>query len=145
MKYRIKIDKEQEEEILIFARNRTKLIDDIESLILNESVELTGYKEREAVILNPAEICCFTVEENKVYALTDNNRFQLKQRLYQLEEMLDSSFVKINQSCIANTKKIIRFDASFAGTLSVVFKNGHKDYVSRRNVKQIKERFGVKL
>ena len=145
MKYTIKIDKEIEEEILICVRKRTKLIDDIENLILNESVELTGYKEREAILLTPAEIICFIVEENKVYALTDNDRFQLKQRLYQLEEMLDDSFVKINQSCIANTKKIARFDASFAGALSVVFCNGYKDYVSRRNVKKIKERFGVKL
>ncbi len=145
MKYSIKIDKEREEEILIYAHSRTTLIDEIESLILNQSVELTGYKDREAVVLNPAEICCFIIEENKVFALTDKEKFQLKQRLYQLEEMLDNSFVKINQSCIANTKKIIRFDASFTGTLSVVFKNGHKDYVSRRNVKQIKERFGVKL
>ena len=142
MKYSIKIDKEKEEEILICVRERTKLIDDIESLILNESVKLTGYKEREAVLLAPAEIICFTVEENKVYALTDNDRFQLKQRLYQLEEMLDSSFVKINQSCIANLNKIEKFDTSISGTLAAIFKNGYRDYVSRRNLRSIKERLG---
>ena len=61
----------------------------------------------------------------------------------QLEEMLDDSFVKINQSCIANIKKIDRFKATVGGSLTVIFKNGHIDYVSRRNLKNVKERLGL--
>jgi DNA-binding LytR/AlgR family response regulator len=48
-------------------------------------------------------------------------------------------------SCIANLSKIKKFNASFSGSLSVVFKNGYTDYVSRRSVKFIKERLGLKL
>ena len=83
------------------------------------------------------------VEDGKVYALTESEKYRLKQRLYLLEEMLDVSFVKINKSCIANIRKIKKFDASFSGTLTVVFKNGYRDYVSRRNLKSVKERLGV--
>jgi DNA-binding LytR/AlgR family response regulator len=75
--------------------------------------------------------------------MTENETFQLKERLYMLEEMLDDSFLKINQSCIANIHKIKKFDASFSGALFVTLQNGYKDYVSRRRLKAVKERIGL--
>ena len=86
---------------------------------------------------------CFTVEESRVYAITKSGKWQLKCRLYNLEESLPQSFVKINQSCIANIKMIHRFDTSLSGALAVRFKNGYCDYVSRRNLKTVKERLGL--
>ena len=41
-------------------------------------------------------------------------------------------------------KKIKKFDTSVSGMLTVTFKNGYRDYVSRRNLKSVKERLGVK-
>ena len=58
--------------------------------------------------------------------------------------MLKDSFVYINQGCLANLKMIDHFDASIGGTLMVVFKSGYKDFVSRRQLKNIKERIGIK-
>lgn len=143
MKFRTVIDPSHEEEIVIYAHQKSKLIDEIEKLILQEAVELVGYKDKTAVLLDQAEICCFAVEHNKVYAKTLNGSFALKNRLYQIEEKLPKNFIKINQSCIANINQIKKFDASFAGTLRVVFKNGESDYVSRRNLKGVKERLGL--
>ncbi len=143
MKCVITIDKEHEEEVLIFAHEKTKLIEDILNLINNENM-FTGYSEGEIHRLNLSEISCFTVEDNKVYALTDKDKLQIKHRLYQVEEKLSDDFVKINQSCIANIKKIKKFDSSVSGMLTVTFKNGYRDYVSRRNLKSVKERLGVK-
>lgn len=142
MKCRIFIDKVHEEEILIYAHEKTKLVETIEQLVSDDAFELIGYKDREAVRLNTNDIVCFIAEDNKVYALTENEKLNLKFRLYQIEENLSENFVRINQSCIANINKIDRFDASFSGTLVVKFKNGHTDYVSRRQLKKVKERFG---
>lgn len=144
MKLKITIDRNREEQILVFAHERTKLIDDIESIVNNSLKELVGYSKGEAQIISPSQVSCFSVENNKVYAITDKEKVQIKMRLYQLEEMLDGSFIKINQSCIANINEIKRFDSSISGTLKVVFKNGFSDYVSRRNIKSVKERLGVK-
>lgn len=143
MKCRVIIDKEREQEVIIYAHERTRQVEEIEHLIRNCDFELTGYRGKNTVMLNPLQVCCFTVEDNKVYALTDNEKLQLKVRLYQLEEELGDSFVKINQSCIGNIKMIDRFDASISGTLLVKFKNGHTDYVSRRQLKTVKERLGI--
>ena len=143
MKLRINIDKTKEEEIIVFAHERTRLVDEIERLVSDNAFDLIGYCEREAKALLPSDIHCFTVEENKVYALTDNGKYFVKSRLYRLEEELSNNFVKINQSCLANVRKIERFDASVSGALTVRFKNGFVDYVSRRNLKKVKERFGL--
>ncbi len=144
MKCIITIDKEREEEVLIFVHEKTQLIEDIEALINNNEKELVGYSKGEVYRLSPSEVYCFTVENSKVYAITEKDRLQIKLRLYQVEEMLGSGFVKINQSCIANIKKIKKFDTSVSGMLTVTFKNGYRDYVSRRNLKLVKERLGVK-
>ena len=143
MKLEIFIDKEKTEQVLIYAHKKTPLIEAIEQLI-NENQEIfLGIKDRETVRLNISEIYCFTVEENKIYAYTKYEKYQLKTRLYKVEERLGEDFVKINQSCIANIRKIERFDANYAGTLKVIFKNGHTDYVSRRNLRKVKERIGL--
>ena len=143
MKLRIVIDKNHDEEILIYAHEKTALICEIEQLVNNDSFDLTGYGETETVKLNLNEICCFITEENKVYALTEKGKYRLKSRLYQIEQNLNDNFVKINQSCIANIKKIDKFKASVGGALTVIFKNGYEDYVSRRNLKNVKERLGL--
>ena len=143
MNYEIILGTDNEEKIIIYTKERNKLIDEIEELILSHSVELTGYCDRQIQKLNPSDVYCFTLEDNKLYAITKNDKWLLKLRLYQVEELLGKNFVKINQSCIANIKKIKKFDASFSGSMLVIFDNGHRDYVSRRQLKKVKERIGI--
>lgn len=136
------IDKEREEEVLIYVHEKNELSEAIEEMVLGRTRQILGYNERGVVNINTSDVTCFAVYDGKVYAICDSQRLQVRQRLYVLEEMLGDDFVKINQSCIANIRKIARFDTSFAGSLTVVFKNGYKDYVSRRQLKNVKERIG---
>lgn len=144
MKFSFYADKGRNE-VIVYAPEKTELIAEIEQLACKNSSELIGYKDKEAVKLSPDEILCFISENNRVFAVTETEKLLLRLRLYQLEELLSSSFVKINQSCIANIRQIKKFDASFSGTLQVTFKNGYTDYVARRRLKEVKERLGVKL
>ncbi len=143
MKLQIVIDPNRDEEIIIYAHEKSSLVCEIEELVKSYSVDLIGYTENETVKLNLNDIYCFFTEDNKVFALTENEKYRLKSRLYQIEESLSDNFVKINQSCIANIKKIDRFKATVGGSLTVVFKNGYVDFVSRRNLKNVKERLGL--
>lgn len=143
MKCTVILDKTREEEILIYAHQKTSLIDEIERMAAERPSQLVGYLEDEIVRLELNDIYCFTLESGKLYAYCDNQKYMIKARLYAVEEMLDKNFIKINQSSIANISKIGKFDASISGTLQVIFKNGHTDYVSRRNIKSVKERFGL--
>ena len=144
MKYTIIIDKDREEEVIVYAKEKSALTDEIQRLVSDNTLDLIGYdKNGEGVKLTADEVYCFAVEDNKIFAITEKDRLRLKCRLYQLEEFLPENFVKINQSCVANIRKIARFDTSVSGTLLIKFKNGYKDYVSRRQMKAVKERFGL--
>ena len=143
MKLRIVIDKDKEEQILIYSHEKTPLIESIERLVEDNSPKLMGYSEKGATMLYPDEIYCFISENGKTYALTEKEKLVIKSRLYVIEGSLDDGFVRLNQSCIANISKIRRFEANIYGSLTVVFKNGYKDYVSRRQVKTVKERLGI--
>lgn len=143
MKINFFIDKNHEEEILIYAHEKTALISKIEELVNDFSAEITAYNDKEIIRLNLGEICCFVTENNKLFAITENEKLLIKSRLYSIEEKLSCDFIKINKSCIANIKKIDRFNASISGTLEVKFKNGYTEYVSRRSIKAVKERLGL--
>ena len=143
MKFRLIIDKNRDEEILVYAHQKTPLVESLERLVLQEEFRLIGYIDREAVKLDFEKICRFTVEENRVYAETVDEKYRLKYRLCEIEEKAPASFVKINQSCLANIGLMERFDASVSGSLLVKFKNGSTDYVSRRQLKTVKERIGL--
>ncbi len=142
MKYSIIFDKDREEEVIIFAHERGELVEKLEAILQNVPTEIIGYKGEEIVRIIPAETYCFTVEDGRVYALTERGKYQLKLRLYQIEERLSDGFLKINQSCIVNIKMIESFKTSLGGSLMVTLKGGYRDYISRRQLKAVKERIG---
>ena len=145
MKYTTVIDPRREEEVIIHAKKKTREIDELESYLDRMSAERMGYGEDGQIVpLRPAEVHCFIVEDGKVYALTDTGKLTVRLPLYAFEEMLSEDFVRINQSCLGNVRRIARFDASIGGSLMVTFENGHRDYVSRRQLKTVKERMGIK-
>ena len=143
MKVNVFIDKNHEEEIQIFAHEKTALIEKIEELVNDFSIEIIAYNDKEIVRLNLSDIYCFITESNKLFAITEKEKLLVKSRLYSIEEKLSCDFIKINKSCIANIKKIDRFNASISGTLEVKFKNSYTEYVSRRSIKAVKERLGL--
>lgn len=143
MKVKVVIDPTREEEVIVFTHERTPLVEEIERLASDKPLELLGICDDETVVLEYVKVFRFTVENGKTYAYTEDKCYRIKQRLYQIEEQAPDCFVRIHQSCLANLRGIARFEASYSGTLRVVFKNGDVDYVSRRNVRSVKERLGV--
>ena len=144
MKLTLHIGTQHEDEVVVYAQHKSALTDSIEQLINSENETLMGYKNETAIPLQIADVYCFTVENDRVFACTDKEKLLTKTRLYKIEERLPCNFVKINQSCIVNIATIARFDTGLTGTLSVTLKNGFSDYVSRRNLKCVKERMGLK-
>ena len=145
MKFRLIIDREKDEEIVVTARERSPLIDEIEALISRHSDRIPGYTENNIKMLAISDIECVTVLDGKTYAIDSNNqRYRLKGRLYELEQQLPSSFIRINKSALANEKALDRFAVAYTGAVDAVFKCGYREYVSRRCFAQIKRRFDSK-
>ncbi len=147
MKFNLIIDKEKDEELTATVHTRTPLIDEIEALILTYTGadRIATYTEDDIKMLLFSEIECITVFDGKTYAIDrKNHRYRLKQRLYELEQMLPSSFIRINKSTLANETCLDRFAVTYAGSVDAVFKCGYTEYVSRRCFAQIKRRIETK-
>ena len=143
MKFTVILNSEREEEVIVYAKEKNSLVKSIEDLVNGADNYFTVQNERGIKRITEKEAYCFYIEDKKVYALTEKEKLLLKMRLYSIEEKLSEDFIKINQSTVINIKKIQRFDVSVTGTLKVIMKNGYTDYVSRRRIKNVKERLGL--
>lgn len=146
MNFRLIIDKTREEEVVVTAHRRSVLTDQIEKIVSQQSISdrLVAYAEDEMLMLPFTQIACITVIDGKTLAIdTQNRRYRLKSRLYELEDRLPANFIRINKSTIANETELEKFTPSFSGAVDAVFKCGHTDYVSRRCFVQIKRRYDL--
>ena len=86
------------------------------------------------------DIYSIYAENKKVYARTKDKKYIVNHRLYELEEILDGNkFVRISNSAIINIYKIENLEASINGMITINFKNGEKEYISRRYLKKVKK------
>ncbi|MBO5305398.1 MAG: LytTR family transcriptional regulator [Clostridia bacterium] len=143
MNYKIEIVKDQNEDFVIRARQASPMLEKMERLLQESDKQLFGYTENGVVRLEEESVDCFLTEGGRIYALTKEGKYLVKERLFQLEKRFSIGFVKINQSCLVNTLAIERFETSIGGSLRVVLRYGYKDYVSRRQLKTVKERIGI--
>ena len=144
MKYKLVIDKDAEEEIVVTVHAPSSLTEQIENLVCSftGADSLMGYREDEMRKLPFGEIECITVLDRKVMAIdTAGNRYRVQDRLRDLEEILPSYFIRINKSTLANEHRILRFDAAFSGGVDAVFRCGYREYVSRRCFAEIRRRY----
>ena len=94
------------------------------------------------VMLSFSDIVCITVLEGKTWAIDQTNRrFRLKCKLYEIEQRLPGSFIRINKSSIANEEHLERFTATISGAVDAIFRGGYREYVSRRCFADIKRRY----
>ncbi len=142
MKFRFELSNDKEE-IVAYAKKKNDLINLIENICLNSN-SLLGYKNNEIKEINPSLVECFITYDEKIYALINKDKYQIKKRLYELSELLKDDFIYLNQSCLANVNLIDHFETNIGGAIGVIFKSGYKDYVSRRQLKNVKERLGLR-
>lgn len=147
MKFNLIITKE-EESITLCVHKRSPLTDKIEELVRNDElsidgININGYLEKDIVPLKLEKISRFYAEDDKCYASVDKKTYQIRKRLYQIEEILPSYFIRINKSSIININFIKRFNTSWTANVFVELIDGFKDYISRRQLKNVKERLGI--
>ena len=144
MKFKMIIDKSKEEEIVATVHAPSELTEKIRQLVMEHTGtdRIAAYWEDDIKMLAFSQIACITVCDGKTYAIdVKGTQYRLKQRLYELESILPSSFIRINKSAIANEQQIERFAATFSGAVDAVFRSGYREYVSRRCFAQIKRRY----
>ena len=144
MKFKLIINPGREEEVVVTAHEPSDLTAKLEELVLRHSGsdKLPVYTEEEMRLLPFAQIECITVRDGKTFAIdTKAQQYRVRLRLYEVENLLPSYFIRINKSTLANEKRLERFVATYSGGVDAVFKCGCREYVSRRCFAQIKRRY----
>lgn len=110
-----------------------------------EDGTLPGFRGEKAFLLKTADIIRFYGENKAVFAEDGaGERYEVKFRLYELEEKLDSrTFVRISNSEMVNLKQVTALDLTLGGTIKMTLAGGTVCWVSRRNVKNIKRALGL--
>ena len=119
-----------------------ELLHQLEAL---EDGTLPGFRGEKAYLLRTADLVRFYGENKAVFAQDGaGERYEVKLRLYELEEKLDSrTFVRISNSEIVNLKQVTALDLTLGGTIKMTLAGGTVCWVSRRNVKNIKRALGL--
>lgn len=146
MQIEIKIDPDcREPKLIIITDHVSEEVNAILKKLSEDTPKvITGFREDSAEIIEPQDIFRFYASNGKVYATTIKGEFQLRIRLYEIEENSNlPGFVRISNSEIINLKKVKNFDLSFTGTICVTLLDGTVTYVSRRYVNRIKKILGI--
>ena len=147
MEVKIRITPERETPRLILEA--PALTPEMEALVRRlEALEdgtLPGYRGDRVFLLRTADILRFYGEDKAVLAQdSQGETFEVKLRLYELEEKLPRhTFARISNSEIVNLKKVTALDLTLGGTIKMTLSDGAVCWVSRRNVKKLKEALGL--
>lgn len=117
---------------------QTQLIIDTISNISNEHSQIVGQLDNNVYIIQLDDILCFYADEKYNYCQTLENKFRVRNTLYELEEKLNhKNWIRISSSCIVNLNHIKCFDIGTVGSIVVVLEDGTKRDVSKRKIKDV--------
>lgn len=112
--------------------------DEYEEGIGDNSI-LAVKKGQDIVLLDFEDIFMIRVEEKQTKVYTEDKDYLIKKPLYQIEENLDSNFVRVSKTTIVNLRKIKRVAPSLRGMMFIELKNGLKDNISRKYLSDFKQ------
>ena len=144
MKLELNIDEKVKETLVVVSANKIdKEVQNLINYIEYSSEYLIGIAEDKASIIDIDEIIRVYIEDRKTFVVTLKDKYVVKKKLYEVENMVTRNFIKISQSEIANIKFIKNLDFSNTGTIVIKYKNSDISYVSRRMIKEFKLKLGI--
>ena len=142
MKIDIDINKRYEEIQVILRSNEMndETIEILEKLKTTKNKYILGKSDKKVYIVGIKDIYFFYSENQKVFVETEDFRYEVDERLYEIEENFkNTSFIRVSKFSIVNLKKVKNIDMSFSGNLTINFINGKKESISRRYISKIKD------
>ena len=145
MKIRIEVDEErEEEEVLIRCRQVSEEVLQLEKSLRRVEKEFQNillYRNKTEYVVPVREIYFFETEGDAVYAHTKKESFLTEMKLYELENFLPESFLRISKSTIVNVRYIYSITRNVTASSEVRLMDTHKEvFVSRNYYKQLREK-----
>lgn len=147
MKIEIQIDDSLDEsEVIIRAKELNSEVAKIQKALSGMAAHKGEivFEKNETEYYFPVEnILFFETDGDKVFAHTVSDLYLVRKKLYELEEILPTFFLRVSKSAILNTKKVYGLTKNLSASSKVEFSGtGKVVYVSRNFYKTLKEKLG---
>lgn len=145
MKIKLIIDPSMlDEEIEVHAKAYTKEVERVmQQLQASANDSIDAYQQDKIHLLKKDDIYSIAVEDGKVYFFTEEEEYEAKRKLYELEALLQEGFVRVNKSTLVNMSKISYMQMEKFGMMELVMENETTVHVSRKYLPKLKERLGI--
>ena len=145
MKIIIEAPKEDaEDEIIIRCRELDEDLVRLINLLKTGNTRITGYHNGTMKQLSPKDIFYFESVDNKVFAYYETEVYDVKEKLYEIEERYaHSDFQRISKSVIVNVSVIDHISPLIGSRLEATLNNGEKVIISRQYVPELKKKIGI--
>lgn len=141
MKVKLNIDPNlAEEKAEFWLKKMTARFERITKDLNSEQDFLWCYQDKDAFQINYDDIYLIQVEGEKTQVYTQNNKYLFKGRLYQIEKILPSDFIVVSRSAVINYRKLDHLKILDNGNIDAILKNKIDVQISRRKIKNLKER-----
>ncbi|MDO5539332.1 MAG: LytTR family DNA-binding domain-containing protein [Eubacteriales bacterium] len=104
---------------------------------------ITAQSEERIIILQPEEIYMVRIEGGETIIYGKQKHYFSRKRLWEINRQLGNRFMQISKTTIINLSYMDSVEAGFNGTLLLKLKNGCRDYVSRKYLKNFKNYLGL--
>lgn len=145
MKIYLTINSELEEtEVHIHAKEYNKQIERLmKQLQTSQMTMLDGYFQQDIHMLKISDIYSIYAEGAKVFLQTEEQEFETKRKLYELEAQFAKVFVRVSKSTLVNINKITSIQMGTIGTTELILENDVSVHVSRKYLKELKQHLGI--
>lgn len=134
----------EEDQIIIRCQQLDEDMMHLINLLKTGRTRITGYQDGAMKQLLPKEILYFESVDNKVFAYCEKEVFEVKEKLYEIEERYQQTdFQRISKSVIVNVSQIERVSPMIGSRLQAAMKNGEKVVISRQYVPELKRKLGI--
>lgn len=135
-----KTDKTQPETVEIHCHKISDEVKEIVAYVKSRQGQLTGTLDERQFEIAVGDIFYIETVDNKTFMYTQNNVYETKQKLYELEELLrDKRFLRISKSTLLNLMKISSIKPALNGRFTAVLRSDEEMVISRKYVPQFKK------
>ncbi len=144
MRMKIKINTvstKEEEQVIIECMEMTPEFEDIKNYCLAKGTFLIGYDNKSLQQqISIADILYIEAVGENVFAYTEKSGFELKKRLYELEnELVAYKFIRCSKSFLICLLKVTAIRPALNGRYLACMENGEQVIISRKYAKSVKK------
>ena len=136
-----KILNKEKEQVIIECVEITPEIKDIYSYVQVKGTELSGVTEElYTKRFRLEDVCYFEALDEKVFAYTKKDVYEIKMRLYEVEQAYEKyHFIRCSKAVVLNLMLLESISPALNGRFFAQMKNGEKIMISRQYAPKLKQ------